>query len=290
MSRPANSRPGLSPPPRTAETEHLYDRGVPAPHNKAEARRRKYTVWSHPNPPSKATPPEFWGERLPFFTNHELHRVDNMLNHRPKKKRKPKNKPQEVTTMMMDEPRITQGAEQEGVAQSERPRKRKAQDVQQVEARLSSPPSGPLPGFLHGRGKKRKLETSIYDMPLPYDAPAKRRGTVLEGRSLDPEEGPSLPPVNAELGEPDSSDDPVPVEVDALQAQTVGDEAGVDADEEGARQEPAEVGVGEEDISSKIVATARSDVGVLPERDVGGSPGQHSDREMAVRSRTDADL
>lgn len=74
------------PPPRTAATKHLYDRGVPH----LRGKRVRQEVYGQPVKPAEDVSPEFWGQRLPLFQMHEFRKVDRMLNGRPKKPRKPK--------------------------------------------------------------------------------------------------------------------------------------------------------------------------------------------------------
>ncbi|KAK5137579.1 hypothetical protein LTR08_007874 [Meristemomyces frigidus] len=188
------SKRGTTPPSRTGETEHLWDRGVPKAHSKAENRRRKNTVYGNPVKPSADTPPEFWGERLPFFRNHEYQRVSDMMDPRPKKKRKPKHRPDEPA-LTMDGTDITRHIETAAAEAVQLP-------TPQEEERPSvlSGPSEPLPGYLRGAGKKRKRTrglaavtqaaaaptAGVSNLPLshPRSIPVRRRN-VLAGRLVD---------------------------------------------------------------------------------------------------------
>ena len=176
---------GTFPPPRTAETEHLYDRGISTPQTKAEKRKLKHSVYGNAVKPSEETLPCFWGERLPLFTNHELHRVDAMLHCQPKKKRKPKaGKPQtEHVALDIAGNDITEeielGRNAEWVPSDERQQPQQQEIV--VDVREPFAPTGPLPGFLKGQGKKRRREADGQD-----ERPRRRRN-VLAGTPQDAE-------------------------------------------------------------------------------------------------------
>ncbi|KAK4539578.1 hypothetical protein LTR36_010514 [Oleoguttula mirabilis] len=217
------ARLGTTPPPRTAETEHLWDRGIPNSHSKAENRQRKYAVYGRPVRPSKETPPEFWGERLPYFRSHEFQKVDAMLNGRPKKKRKPKSRPQEVA-LAMDGTEITAEAEAGRPAGLLLPAEREER---------SHATKGPLPGFLSGKGKKRKREdavavnTSVYDMALPYEHAEPHEQDALAGSSAGTEEAPIKPDVEAEPSTEQPQLEPETQPVEAVEYQAVAEE-GID--------------------------------------------------------------
>lgn len=216
-------RPDATPPPRTAETEHLYDRGVPQARTKAEKRLGKYTVYGQPVKPSRETPREFWGERLPYFKSHELHRVDAMLNGRPKKKRKPKNQRQEIA-LAMDGTDITKEIEAGKPTGLELP-------VEQAER---SRASGPTPGFLHRQGTKRKRKEQpadeVLDQALPDEHDEAYREDVATGRAVDADEAPEQPDVDTER-----STDQLEQEMEAQPVETgmgqdmTADELNVDA-------------------------------------------------------------
>ncbi|TKA25896.1 hypothetical protein B0A50_05651 [Salinomyces thailandicus] len=181
------------PPPRTASTQHLYDRGIPPPTTKVEKRRARQTVYGPPVKPSQDTPPQFWGVRLPYFENFEFRNVDRMLNGRPRKGRKPKaGKRKKQIAVDIHGNDITEklNVGRNAVWTTLEEREQDRSETMNVEQGLvfdlrPQASEANETGLLKGRGRKRKMLESEAEGRARQKA-YRRQKMLLAGRSSEP--------------------------------------------------------------------------------------------------------